>query len=214
MHFWERVWFVESFIILFPRCWVWSFFFVQRSLPDVWFHCFLVSCYHLAKARPEVWRPPPPPPSSFTSARHGARGPSRRSSDRLLPELGKRVLLTLQLAGRKGAPSLCLSPGDVPLSGSETRLCWAVCSTQVWTLVLRPCITLYRSSVEGRWRGALNEMFPVLPVVMSYFCMLECMYMMYVCMWMWHLPRWYYFRACLGLTCPFALRNVYIHVFI
>lgn len=169
MHFWECVWFVESFCHF---CFLLSRFCCAEIFAWCWFFCcFLVSCYRLVEAGPKVWRTP-----SLTSA-----------------DLPQRVVWQIAAgarpaspadaaaARREGSPSLRLSPGDVPLCGSETPLCWAVCSTQVWTLESRPCITLYLRSAEGRG-GRRNESFLVLPVFLSYFCMLEWCWL-YVCGW-------------------------------
>ena len=119
------------------------------------------------------------------SPRRRSALPRHFPSDRLLPgRLGERRPADAAVAGREGgregAPSSRLSPGDVPLCGSETPLCWAVCSTQVWTLVSRPCIALYRSSVEGRG-GRQVESFLVLPVVLSYFLHVRMMLTLTVC---------------------------------
>lgn len=161
----------NAFLRVCLVCYVFYFCFSLLSfccaeiLAWCWFCCFLVSCYRPAKAGPKVWRPP-------------RLSPRRRS------DLPQRVVWQIAAGARRASscwrcssqegesPSLRLSPGDVPLCGSETPLCWAVCSTQVWTLVSWPCITLYLSSVEG-WGGRWDELFLVSPVVLSYFCMLE-----------------------------------------
>lgn len=189
----ESVLLCEVFYYLVSCCWVWSFC-CATIFAWCWFSCFPVSCYRLAKARPKVWRPPP----SLTSA--ALESPAASASPWLCS------------SQEGGSPSSRLSQGDVPLCGSETPLCWAVCSTQVWTLVSRPCITSYLSSVEG-WGGRQDELFLVLPVGLSYFCMLEWCWP-WLCMWMWHFLSWYFIKTCLGWTSLFALRNVDVHLFI
>lgn len=104
---------------------------------------FLVSCYRLAKARPKVWRPP-----SLTLAPHSV-GLLQCAVWQSAAGARKRCPADAAPSQDGGSPSSRLSPGDVPLCGSETPLCWAVCSTQVWTLVSQPCITDHSGGTGG-----------------------------------------------------------------
>lgn len=112
-----------------------------------------------------------------------------------------------------GSPSSRLSPGNVPLCGSETLLCWAVCSTQVWTLVSQTCITLYVSSVEGWWVGLVGVLRWIVPCVGYSVLLLHARMMLTSTVW--HLLSLCSFiNAFLCSTCPLALRNVDVHLFI
>lgn len=185
-----------------------SFFCCAKIPAWCWFCCFLVSCYRLAKARPKVWRPPRLSPRRRSDLPRRAVWQTAAGARRARPA-------DAAVAGReRGSPSSRLSPGDVPLCGSETPLCWAVCSAQVWTLVSRPCITLYLSSAEGWGGGAYVGMNSLCCLFFCPTLHARMMLTLTVCTWMWHLLSWYFIKACLGWTCPFALRNVGIHLFI
>lgn len=131
-----KMYFWECFICrVFNSCWC---VFVGWC----WFSRFLVSCYGLDKARLKVWRP-----SCFTST--SLTSPAACGlTDRRPSSVNASCWRCSGCKGRE-PPSSRLSPGEVPLCGSETSLRRAVCSTQIWTLESQTCFTLCLSSVDG-----------------------------------------------------------------
>lgn len=82
-----------------------------------------------------------------------------RSSENTFP-----LMLGASQTMGKTSPSSRLSPGDVPLCGSETPRCWAVWSTPVWTVTSQ----LRIPDNSGGTGGSLAELLLVSPSLLSY----------------------------------------------
>lgn len=98
---------------------------------------FLVSCCRPTHAvMPKVWRP------VASHLRTASGSPVAGAVWQVAARAG-RLTCPADAAPRweGGSPSWRLSPGDVPLCGSETRHRRPVCSTQVWTPVWQLRIT-------------------------------------------------------------------------
>lgn len=157
-----------------------------------WFYDLLVSCY-----RPKVWRPRLSPHRGLGLLQHtGWQIPARAQracpADAAVPE--RKAALLASVTGRRPA----LWEWDVPLLG-----CLLHSSLNTDVMVLLHFVSELSEGTAGE--TGWDELYLVLPDVLSYFCMLGWSRSWSGRMWKWHLLSW---APCLNL--PWLHLSFYI----
>lgn len=208
MHFWECVWFVKSLLILFLAV---EFFLLCKDPCLMLILLFPGKLLSSGQSQTQSVKTPPsltspalgsPAARCLTDCcRSSASAPRWRCSG----WEGEREPLLASVTGRRPA----LWEWDATLLGCLLRSSLNTSVTALHHFV--------SELSRGIWGGGEWTYVGMNSLCCLFFCPTlhaRMMLTLTVCTWMWHLLSWYFIKACLGWTCPFALRNVGIHLFI